>query len=147
LGVYHALPYERGDGTIELHIEDHVWNVLETNVGYWWTVMQIDQDGIPRVGASEAWCLIRHEHMPRIQGSTLGYPDEGHLPAIYLGGKRQIGWDGRGALPVRPAVTAEKTERENGKTAERALRGHVAAYDEIVQRLRTAAEAPSATDG
>jgi|GEM_PF-3092508 len=139
LAVYDAEPHKRDDGTIELHIADDVWSGLETNLGYWWTVVQLDQDGIPRSRAPEAWCLIRHEHMPRIEGSTLGYPDEGHVPAIYLGGQRQIGWEDSGALPARPLVTEPTGERANGKTANRALRDHLAAYDDLVRRLRDAA--------
>jgi hypothetical protein len=147
LAVYDAEPHKRDDGTIELRVADDVWSSLETNLGYWWTVVEIGEDGTLNACASEIWCLIRHEHLPRIRRSTLGYPDEGHVPAIYLGGQRQIGWKDRGVLPSRPAVTAQKAERANGKTAERGLRDHVAAYDEIVRRLQEAAGAPSAPGG
>ena len=36
--------------------------------------------------------MIRHEEMPRVEGSSLRYPDQGHLSPTYLGGERQVGW-------------------------------------------------------
>jgi hypothetical protein len=139
--VFEAEPHRRQDGTTELCLAEDIWTDLETNLGYWWTVIGLGADGAPEHGASEIRCLVRHEDMPRIAGSTLGYPDEGHIPATYLGGQRQIGWDDRETLPVRLMVTPPSAERHNGKTARRASRDHLASYDEHLRRLRKAAGA------
>ena len=53
-----------------------------------------------RSALPEIRCLIRHEAVPRIEGSDLRYPDLGHLAAVDLGGGKRAGWSG-GHAPAR----------------------------------------------
>jgi radical SAM protein with 4Fe4S-binding SPASM domain len=100
-------PVEHED-LVELVIDREVWEQLATNLGQWWTVFATGPgETAPDRRAAEIRCIVRHEHMPRVPGSTLGYSDEGHVPAIYLGGERQVGWTDRQTEPPRPRVSGE----------------------------------------
>jgi glutamate-1-semialdehyde 2,1-aminomutase len=91
------------EGLIELGIPDETWAGLETNIGYWWAVVAYGIKGeVART--PEVRCMIRNEVMPRIEGSNLKYPDEGHFATVYLGGERQVGWQEPGELPDRPPL-------------------------------------------
>jgi radical SAM protein with 4Fe4S-binding SPASM domain len=99
-------PIESLDGALELPFPQRRWEALRSNVGYWWAVIGFCSDRpAPVVRSSEVRCLIRHEPIARIEGSRLEYPDEGHFPAVYLGGERQVGWTERGSLPDRPPLS------------------------------------------
>ena len=54
--------------------------------------------------SGELRCVVRHEALPRVEQSTLRYPDEGHVATAYLGGEREVGWQHREHLPSRPAT-------------------------------------------
>lgn len=118
------VPVAREDGAIELRIAEESWSALITNVGYWWALVALPPaaQGSGYLMSPEARCLIRHEPLPRISGSTLRYPDQGHLAATYLGGARQVGWEQKEKLPARPGVTEKPapvarrrfTHRANG---------------------------------
>jgi radical SAM protein with 4Fe4S-binding SPASM domain len=95
----------RDDGTFELALPADVWERLDTNVGWWWALWAVSNDeAVDHLRSKEVRCLIRHEALPRIQGSTLGYADEGHLAPVYLGGERQVGWQEHRMPPPRPAL-------------------------------------------
>jgi hypothetical protein len=106
--VFGIDPVELPDGMIELPFPAHRWNRLGSNLGYWWTVIGFTADErAPVARMPEVRCLVRHEPMPRIEGSRLKYPDEGHFPGVYLGGNREVGWKERGKLPARPPLSAK----------------------------------------
>ena len=108
------------DGDLELAITESSWDELRSNVGYWWTVLGTGAgNGTPLVRSTEIRCLIRHEEMARIEGSTLKYPDHGHFAVTYLGGNRQVGWGERGKLPSRPPLSGRPQGQPRGLFASR----------------------------
>ena len=83
-------------------------SALRTNLGYWWALFAVPAGDERRTLRSrEIRCLVRHEHVPRVEGSTLRYPDQGHLPVVDLGGEKQSGWTrarrGAARAPARRA--------------------------------------------
>ena len=97
-------------GLLEWTLPAELWAQLDTNLGWWWCVFAVSGDELePDVRSSELRCVIRHEEIARIEGSSMGYPDEGHIPIAYMGGERQVGWGQPDALPARPVVR-ERTE-------------------------------------
>jgi MoaA/NifB/PqqE/SkfB family radical SAM enzyme len=107
----------RGE-VIELELPDGTWERLRTNCGYWWTVLApVDPEGTV-LRTDELRCLIRHQDLPRIPGSTLGYPDLGHRPMSDLGGGRRVGWGSSDESPRgRPALQDREQARSNGRIA------------------------------
>ena len=67
------------------------WTRMRPNVGWWWTVFGFPS-GTPEVvlRSRKIWCFIRHQSAPRIEGSGLRYPDEGHRPVVDLGAAGEI---------------------------------------------------------
>jgi radical SAM protein with 4Fe4S-binding SPASM domain len=121
-------PVAAADGMLEATLAAEVWERLETNFGYWWTILATC-DGEPRrvVRAHETRCLIRHEGLPRIEDSTLRFPDEGALPAADLGGGKGEGWrmerrtarprlGGRERPPPPRRLTAERAAAKRGQS-------------------------------
>jgi hypothetical protein len=107
----------------------------------------------PCLRSEEIRCIVRHEHMPRVPGSTLGYADKGHVPAIYLGGERQVGWTDRATEPVRPRVggtpegvryagegASDGTQKARRRDPRQPSVVTAKAYAELVGRVRTAAQ-------
>jgi pyridoxine 4-dehydrogenase len=90
-------------GVAEFAIPDDMWNLLATNRGYWWAIFALVQDDWRVLRTSELRCLVRHEPIARVEGSTLRYPDD-HLPVADLGARKQQGWLDRDELPPRPAL-------------------------------------------
>jgi radical SAM protein with 4Fe4S-binding SPASM domain len=85
------------------------WEQMRTNLGYWWFVYAISAEERPAILRSrEIRCLIRHEPVARVVGSTIAYPDQGHLPVVDLGGAKQPGWIEPGDIPARPALGERK---------------------------------------
>jgi radical SAM protein with 4Fe4S-binding SPASM domain len=123
----HSREVPHGGGTgAEIEIGDVLWNLLRPNLGYWWIVAGLGADGSVRQRSAEVRCVIRHQALPRIAGSTLGYPDQDHLPPIDLGKDRRIGWDGIGAIEpiVRTRGVPEMprtrfSRQENGQRSSR----------------------------
>ena len=100
-------PVARGDGRLELGFPAELWEQLDTNVGWWWVLYAISADeATSHLRSKDVRCMIRHEEIQRVAGSTLGYPDQGHLSPTYLGGRRQVGWQDRGEQPPRPELQA-----------------------------------------
>jgi radical SAM protein with 4Fe4S-binding SPASM domain len=98
-------PVERDDGSLELALPLELWERLDTNVGWWWALYAISAgDKAPHMRSEKVRCFIRHEEIPRIAGSMLRYPDQGHLSPTYLGGARQVGWEERDQAPPRPEL-------------------------------------------
>ena len=94
-------------GSLVFRIPDQLWNDLRTNVGYWWNVWAIPKEAdknIQRISTSAV--LIRHQAIPRIENSTLNYPDQGSLPVIDLGTSKQLGFEVNNFPPIRPIVTS-----------------------------------------
>ena len=136
-------PTELRDETIALEVPEQLWNGLRSNVGYWWNVIAT-RDGRPLARGAEVRCLIRHEALPRIDGSTLRYPDGGQFAITYLGGDRQLGWSDRGDLPSRPPLR-ERHEQRGRRFADRRTvpdgalaNGRVSpeAYVELIGQIR-----------
>jgi radical SAM protein with 4Fe4S-binding SPASM domain len=149
--VFGVEPTALEDGTVEIGFPADRWNALRTNVGYWWTAFafrwDLEEPNAPPVARTEVRCLVRDEPLPRIEGSRLRYPDEGHFPGVYLGGQRQVGWTERGKLPERPPLSGSGIIKSNGRTRFAKLRKAPAApapgakmtpaaYMELVERIR-----------
>ena len=134
------------DGIVGLAMPAATWDALETNIGYWWTVLATGPDGkAPVARTPDLRCLVRHEPMERVAGSSLRYTDEGHFPVLYLGGDRQLGWKVRGELPHRPPLRERREEKvKGGRFASRRRAPAVAtgvpmdpeAYREMVHHIR-----------
>jgi radical SAM protein with 4Fe4S-binding SPASM domain len=73
------------DGVARFVLPKKTWNQLQTNVGYWWSAWQWTDDGKSIVRVDKIHCVIRHEPIPRLDGSNLGYDDEGHHAKVNLG--------------------------------------------------------------
>lgn len=115
--VFGIDPIEAADGSIELPIPIDRWERLRTNVGYWWTVLGFNglHFARPVARTPEIRCVIRHEPIPRIEGSRLKYPDQGHFAPVYLGGEREVGWKERGKLPARPPLSGVGMPKSAGE--------------------------------
>jgi radical SAM protein with 4Fe4S-binding SPASM domain len=134
----------REGDAFEIALPADVWETLETNVGWWWVLYAISGDaGESHLRSGEVRCFVRHEAIPRIEGSTLRYPDQGHLSPTYLGGERQVGWQKREIPPPRPALRQKgapnRVRHTNGKRPESQRNGVVPGeYAEIVAELAKA---------
>jgi radical SAM protein with 4Fe4S-binding SPASM domain len=124
-----------GDEGIEFALPDRTWEKLGTNLGYWWAVFATSSNEPGRVlRSSEIRCLVRHEPIPRIEGSTLRFPGD-VLPVADLGGEKAPGWVARGVMPLRPEVDNPRvTERRTRRVRRDADGGRVdaVAYRELV---------------
>jgi hypothetical protein len=147
--VFAVEPSEAADRSIEYEIPDEVWEGLRTNLGYWWAVFGLGADEAGRtLRSSEIRCLVRHEDVPRIEGSNLRYPDQGHRAPVDLGGGMQSGWRG-GAPQSRPPLGARLTdawrsERASTRSANGSSPGKTskrlpeAEYRRLIRGLRAA---------
>jgi radical SAM protein with 4Fe4S-binding SPASM domain len=133
-----AVRPRRAGKELELEIPAHVWNRLESNLGYWWTAFGI-KAGDPSVGirGAEIRCLVRHEGIERVADSTLRYPDSDGLPVVDLGRERQLGWAERGRLPERPQLGERTTHLPS---ARRLTRAKKAARKAAIERERQTGE-------
>jgi radical SAM protein with 4Fe4S-binding SPASM domain len=134
------------DGLLECDLPPEIWQKLSTNLGYWWVVFAVNaNEKQPVLRSSEIRCLVRHEPIERIEGSTLRYPDA-VLPVADLGGAKQPGWEARDALPERPDVdnprikeqrTRHIRRKQQEEDAERERNGHMERerYGELVERV------------
>jgi radical SAM protein with 4Fe4S-binding SPASM domain len=101
----HVGTRSRSGEAVALEIPPAAWKRLRSNLGYWWTVFALSDTDPGRVLRSEEIrCLVRHEPVPRIDGSTLRYPDRGFLPVVDLGGGKQAGWSQANEAPPRPQL-------------------------------------------
>ena len=62
----------------------------------------------------EIRCMVRNEDVARVEGSTLRYPDQGHLPVVDLGGEQaeRVDRRARGSRAARARGTTCAAERE-----------------------------------
>jgi hypothetical protein len=110
------------DGVLELELPAGEWEAVRSNLGHWWAVFCLSADRPERtLRSSEVRCLIRHEPVARIAGSTLRYPDQGHRAVVDLGGAKEAGWGELHAPQSRPRLGARRTREW---TSSRATRGH-----------------------
>jgi hypothetical protein len=65
-------------GLVRLRMPERVWARLEPNTAYWWGVF--GSASVGWVGTAAARSLVRHEPIPRLEGSPLVYPGEGGGP-------------------------------------------------------------------
>jgi hypothetical protein len=136
-------PTQEGD-VLRFDLPAEVWQRLRTNVGYWWAVFATEAGSQRVLRSSEIRCLVRHEPMERIKGSTLRYPGQ-VLPVADLGGAKMPGWADREVLPERPEVdnprlTEARTRHQARKRAEddsaAADQAELARQSMIVERVR-----------
>ena len=73
------------DGVARFVFPKKVWKQLHTNIGYWWAAWQHSDDGKTLIRVDKMPCVIRHEAIARLEGSNLGYDDEGHHAKLNLG--------------------------------------------------------------
>ncbi len=128
-----------GHSGVRLAIPQQTWSRMRTNLGYWWALFAvIAGDERRTLRSSEIRCMVRHESMPRVEGTTLRYPDQGHLPVVDLGGGRHSGW----TAPARPQLGerhnpwprhAPASEGRNGAGGQHSSRTR---YDALLGRLR-----------
>lgn len=136
-------PVAEAEG-LEFAIPAETWEKLGTNLGYWWAVFAVNvNEAEPVLRSSEIRCLVRHEPIARVEGSTLRYPDQ-VLPVADLGGAKVPGWEARDTLPMRPDVdnprlTERRTRhirRDNG-VGEAEDNGSVQSeYQALVERIK-----------
>ncbi len=137
---------ERRGEMLELTVPEDVWERLTTNVGWWWALFAMSDDKAEsHLRSEEVRCLIRHEEIPRVEGSTLGYADGGHLSPTYLGGRRQVGWRERGTPPPRPDLRAKGEVAQSrhirmrpAEPGEDEVRMPPDGYSDVVAQLRNA---------
>lgn len=93
------------ENVFRFQIPDAMWQQLRSNVGYWWNLWAIPADANhPILRFEHSSALIRHRHLPRIEGSDLQYIEDGALPIIDLGVSKQIGWETPEITPSRPDI-------------------------------------------
>jgi radical SAM protein with 4Fe4S-binding SPASM domain len=145
LQLHEAREHQASGGSVELELPDGAWSDLTSNLGYWWAIFAECAERPGRtLRSSEIRCLIRHEPVPRIPGSDLRYPDQGHLAAVDLGGGKALGWSEGHAPQARPPLGERRHEWKsssrrsmNGDGSNGSNRMSRAEYDGQVQRVRT----------
>ena len=70
------------DGVAQLEIPERIWSQMRTNIGYWWTAWQIKDDNKSLDRTTKIQCIIKHEQMPRLNGTELDYGKRNHLPLV-----------------------------------------------------------------
>lgn len=75
-----------GDAT-SFRIPDAEWASLRPNVAWWWYVLAIPADGADATPqrSERLRCLVRHQDIPRVAGSTLYQQDSGVGPSSSSG--------------------------------------------------------------
>jgi radical SAM protein with 4Fe4S-binding SPASM domain len=66
--------YEIPGDAVEFRLPDPAFDGMRRNVGYWWTLWAIDPGPKgPVIRGQEVRCVIHHQDIPRVEGSTLNY--------------------------------------------------------------------------
>ena len=66
---------------VSLPMPAAAWRRLSTNLGYWWALFAVPAgDSARTLRSREIRCLVRHERVGRVEGSTLRYPRPGPSP-------------------------------------------------------------------
>ncbi|HZO60413.1 MAG TPA: radical SAM protein [Solirubrobacterales bacterium] len=129
---------------LEFALPAETWEKLGTNLGYWWAVFAVNvNEKEPVLRSSEIRCVVRHEPIARVEGSSLRYPDQ-VLPVADLGGAKVPGWEAPDVLPERPEVDNPRLRerrtrhiRRQQEAAEAAANGQVKdEYQELVERIK-----------
>ena len=81
-----------GEGRVQIQIPDAIWKRLRPNLGYWWAAWQSTGWQKPVVRTQLLNCFSKLQPLTRLEGSTLGYSDEGHLPVTNLGVDKTVGF-------------------------------------------------------
>jgi radical SAM protein with 4Fe4S-binding SPASM domain len=133
---------------LEFALPAETWEKLSTNLGYWWAVFAVNvNEPEPVLRSNEIRCVVRHEPVERLEGSTLRYPDQ-VLPVADLGGAKEPGWIARDALPERPEVDNPRVREQRTRHIERErtaaqaeANGHVQRdeYRDLVGRIKSIA--------
>ena len=113
LDVWELVPSMTTETVISLSVPAARWRI-RTNVGYWWGVIGLDSGGTPIARSRQLRCLIAHEQLPRVAGSTLRYANERKFTTVYLGGKRDLGFAEQGVLPSRPPLVNSGPSNQSG---------------------------------
>ena len=90
--IFKATGKHLGDGRVRIKIPDEIWNRLRPNLGYWWAAWQNAGRHEPVVRNRLIHCFSKLQPLPRLEGSTLGYSDEGHNPITNLGVDKTVGF-------------------------------------------------------
>ena len=75
------------DGSVEIEIPPVIWQQLKPNLGYWWTAWYAPDDGCAVIRTEKIQCLVRHQSIPRLDGSTLHYADSWLQRLVQLGAR------------------------------------------------------------
>jgi radical SAM protein with 4Fe4S-binding SPASM domain len=98
--------------SVELELPDSIWAGLDSNVGYWWMVWGVPTNPDQQtVRLTSTRCFIKHQSLPRIEGSELRYHDQGFVPITDLGGAKKVGWSDQNQVPERPTVAAAELSK------------------------------------
>ncbi|QEG23115.1 radical SAM protein [Mariniblastus fucicola] len=81
---------ENGIGSFAIPAE--LFARLKTNHGQWIAVWQAGENGTALHRCEKLQCFISHQSMQRLDGSTLGYTDEGYQPLYELGAAKPVGF-------------------------------------------------------
>lgn len=81
---------ENGIGSFS--IPNEVFLKLKSNHGQWIAIWQTGPDGTARHRCEKIQCFVSHKSIERIEGSKLGYTDEGYQPLYELGGTKPVGF-------------------------------------------------------
>ena len=81
-----------GDGRVQIKIPKAIWSRLRPNVGYWWAAWQSTGRRLPVRRNRLIHCFSKLQPLQRLEGSTLGYADEGHNPITNLGVDKTVGF-------------------------------------------------------
>ncbi|MEC8651674.1 MAG: radical SAM protein [Planctomycetota bacterium] len=78
--------FEVDGSSTSFRISDAEWSSLRPNVAWWWYVLAIPADKDAQPQRSERLrCLVRHQDIPRVAGSTLYQHDSGVGPSSSAG--------------------------------------------------------------
>ncbi len=119
---------------LEFAVPAETWEKLGTNLGYWWAVFAVnanDPEAVLR--STEIRCLVRHEPIARLEGSTLRYPDQ-VLPVADLGAAKEPGWAERDDLPERPDVDNPRIQEQRTRHVRRSTEDADAESDRRLKR-------------
>ncbi|MCB1016289.1 MAG: SPASM domain-containing protein [Acidimicrobiales bacterium] len=98
-------------GETTVTVPPRTWRSLRPNVGYWWALWAIADDG-SAIRNAELSALVRHRSIPRRPGSGLRYRDRPQEVPVHLGGGRTPGFvDRSGAAPA----TGSSSRRGRGR--------------------------------
>lgn len=98
-------PKSKENGVLTFEVPRSVFQELRANVGYWWMLWGMPENFDQKpLRCVEVRCLIRHQELVRLEGSTLRYLDQGFVPVSDLGGSKKSGWLDPNHLPARPVA-------------------------------------------